>query len=207
MQQFTLIGEEGPYYTKSQADALLNAKQNTLTAGTGITIINDVISADGGGLTTLSYGSSTWQDFITAYNASKIVYCRASSSSDPGSGSQTRMAFMAYINNPTNPTEVEFQYVRSASNKTATNQTDQVFVYKLTSTNGGTWTVETRNMAANVAAGTNAERTYANGVVTINPRLYTVTGQNADGGITQKLFTDTVGNIEAALNIINNGGA
>lgn len=43
--QFTLIGEEGPYYTKAQADTLLNAKQNTLTAGGNITILGDVISA------------------------------------------------------------------------------------------------------------------------------------------------------------------
>ena len=44
-QSFTLIGEEGPYYTKSQADVLLNAKQNTLTAGSNISIVNDTISA------------------------------------------------------------------------------------------------------------------------------------------------------------------
>lgn len=44
-QSFTLIGEEGPYYTKSQADALLNNKQNTLTAGTGISIVNNEISS------------------------------------------------------------------------------------------------------------------------------------------------------------------
>ena len=44
-QQFTLIGEEGPYYTKSQADTLLNAKQNTLTAGSNVQIVNDTISA------------------------------------------------------------------------------------------------------------------------------------------------------------------
>lgn len=30
------------------------------------------------GMTILSYGSSTWNDFITAYNAKKVVYCRAS---------------------------------------------------------------------------------------------------------------------------------
>lgn len=160
----------------------------------------------GTGLVTLSYGNSTWNDFITAYNAGKLVYCRASSAADPSSGAQTRMAFMAYVNNPTSPTEVEFQYVRSVSNKSATSQVDQVFVYKLTSTGGGTWTVATRDMAATVAAGTNAERTYSSGTVTINPRLYTTTGQNTNGGITQKLFTDTVGNIQAALNAINNGG-
>lgn len=44
-QQFTLIGEEGPYYTKSQADTLLNAKQNTLTAGSNVQITGDTISA------------------------------------------------------------------------------------------------------------------------------------------------------------------
>lgn len=44
-QQFSLIGEEGPYYTKSQADTLLNAKQNTLTAGSNVQIVNDTISA------------------------------------------------------------------------------------------------------------------------------------------------------------------
>lgn len=44
-EQFTLIGEEGPYYTKSQADTLLNAKQNTLTAGSNVQIVGDTISA------------------------------------------------------------------------------------------------------------------------------------------------------------------
>ena len=62
------------------------------------------------GMTILSYGSSTWQNFIDAYNANKVVYCRASSSANPASGSQTRLAFMAYVNNATTPTEVEFQY-------------------------------------------------------------------------------------------------
>lgn len=40
-QSFTLIGEEGPYYTKSQTDTLLQAKQDTLTAGSNITIGSD----------------------------------------------------------------------------------------------------------------------------------------------------------------------
>lgn len=34
------------YYNKSQTDTLLNAKQNTLTAGDGIKISSDVISLD-----------------------------------------------------------------------------------------------------------------------------------------------------------------
>ena len=157
-------------------------------------------------LTTLSYGTSTWNDFITAYNAGKIVYCRASSNANPAYGQQTRMAFMAYVSAPTNPTSVEFQYVRSVSTKSSSAQCDQVFVYKLTNVNGGTWTVETRDMASTVAAGANATSTYSGTTITINPRLYTTTGQNTNGGVTQKLFTDTVGNIESALNAINNGG-
>ena len=42
----------------------------------------------------LKYGTSTWDDFINAYNQNAIVYCRASSQSNPATGAQTRMAFM-----------------------------------------------------------------------------------------------------------------
>jgi hypothetical protein len=91
----------------------------------------------------LSYGNSTWNDFIEAYNNHVIVYCRASSNSNPKTGSQTRMAFMAYVNNATTPTEVEFQYYRSMSSHSATAMGDQVFVYKLNKTNG--WSVTTRD--------------------------------------------------------------
>jgi hypothetical protein len=68
----------------------------------------------------LSYGNSTWAEFEAAYSNNVIVYCRASSNSNPASGSQTRMAFMAYVNNATTPTEVEFQYYRSMSSHSAT---------------------------------------------------------------------------------------
>lgn len=44
-QSFSYIGEEGPYYTKSQTDILLGGKQDTLTAGSNITIENNEISA------------------------------------------------------------------------------------------------------------------------------------------------------------------
>ncbi len=92
----------------------------------------------------LSYGHSTWQDFINAYKNNVIVYCRASSNANPASGSQTRMAFMAYVNDATNPNNVEFQYYRSMNpnNKTINQMSDQVYVYKLQS--NGTWSVEVR---------------------------------------------------------------
>ena len=89
----------------------------------------------------LSYGHSTWNDFIEAYNNNVIVYCRASSQSNPATGNQTRMAFMAYVNS-TPPTEVEFQYYRSVSQHNNAQMCDQVYIYKLNEDTG--WSVTVR---------------------------------------------------------------
>ena len=88
------------------------------------------------GMYIMSYGKSTWDDFIEAYQKRMVVYCRASSSSNPATGSQTRMAFMAYVNNSENPTNVEFQYYRSVNQHSITQQGDQVYIYKLDKTSG-----------------------------------------------------------------------
>lgn len=112
--------------------------------------VDKFLSGDGtyksGGLpmVILSYGNSTWNDFMNAYRNNVIVYCRASSNANPKTGEQTRMAFMAYVNNAANPSNVEFQYYRSMNptNKTINQLSDQVYVYKLQSNN--TWTVEVR---------------------------------------------------------------
>jgi len=133
-------------------------------------------------MTILSYWHSTWQNFLDAYNKNAIVYTRASSNSNPASWSQTRMAFMAYVNNAENPTEVEFQYYRSRSDhNTQANQLDQVFVYKLTKT---AWrTVTTRDTAAKPTAWTWVSLTYGSGNMVIantlpfNPGNTWTTGQ------------------------------
>lgn len=120
-------------------------------------------------LVEMSYGeSNAWAKFIAAYNAHCIVYCRASSNANPASGSQTRKAFMAYVNNETNPTQVEFQYYRSVSSHTDAQQGDQVFVYLLTNANGGTWSVTTRNTFTKIVAGTNMTSSYSSGTLTLN---------------------------------------
>lgn len=129
----------------------------------------------------LSYGSSTWNDFINAYNNHVIVYARASSNSNPASGSQTRMAFMAYVNNATTPTEVEFQYYRSMSSHSATAMGDQVFVYKLNKNNG--WSVTTRDASIKqIKVDTNDPGTvsWSGNVVTLKSGLPKVT--SADEG-------------------------
>lgn len=158
-----------PTYTASEVGALpsttvIPSKTSDLTNDSGFIT----------GMTILSYGNSTWNDFITAYNAKKVVYCRASSGSDPASGSQTRLAFMAYVNNASAPTEVEFQYYRSVSSHSDSQQGDQVFVYKITS--AGTWTVITRNAFTKIDVGSGLSKTYSNGTLTINLNLQSWTG-------------------------------
>ena len=118
------------------------------------------------GMTILKYGISTWNDFITAYTAKHVVYTRASSGSNPASGSQTRMAFMAYVNNETNPTEVEFQYYRSVSTHSDSQQGDQTYIYKLNKTNG--WSVTVRENYTKVVAGTGMSSTWSGGKITLN---------------------------------------
>ena len=118
------------------------------------------------GLTILAYGKSTWSDFITAYTKQCVVYCRASTGSNPASGSQTRLAFMAYVNNETNPTEVEFQYYRSVNQHSITQQGDQVYVYKLNKNNG--WSVIVREAMSKIAVGAGLNMTWSNGVLTIS---------------------------------------
>ena len=132
-------------------------------------------------LVEMSYGeSNAWAKFIAAYQAHCIVYCRASSAANPASGSQTRKAFMAYVNNAENPTQVEFQYYRSVSSHTNAQQGDQVFIYLLTNASGGTWSVTTRNTFSKVVAGTNMTSTYSNGQITLNATQPTVPTKTSD---------------------------
>ncbi len=118
------------------------------------------------GMEILSYGHSTWADFIAAYNAKKVVYCRASSNANPATGSQTRLAFMAYVNNADTPTNVEFQYYRSVSSHSNNQQGDQTYVYKLDKTAG--WTVTVRENYTKIAVNTGGlSGVWSNGTYTI----------------------------------------
>lgn len=117
------------------------------------------------GMTILSYGNSTWSDFLAAYNANKVVYARASSNANPASGTQTRLAFLAYVNNATNPSMAEFQYYRSVSSHSESQQGDQVYIYTLKSSG---WTVAVREAYTKIAAGTNMSQSYASGTLTLN---------------------------------------
>lgn len=118
------------------------------------------------GMYIASYGFSTYAEVLAAYQANKVVYCRASSSNPPSSGSQNRMAFLAYVNNSTTPTEFEFQYYRSVATHSDSQQGDQVFVYKLNSSTG--WSVTTREAYTKIATGTGLSKSYSNGTLTLS---------------------------------------
>lgn len=168
--------------------------------GTWSTIVPELVE--------MSYGeSNAWAKFIAAYQAKCIVYCRASSNANPGSGSQTRKAFMAYVNNADSPTQVEFQYYRSVSSHTDAQQGDQVFVYLLTNASGGTWSVTTRNAFSKVVAGTNMTSTYSNGQITLNatqPTAGTITS-GSTGYATGGDVYDAIGDVESILTTLNSG--
>ena len=142
------------------------------------------------GLVFLSYGNSNWADFEAAYSSGRVVYCRASSSADPSSGTQSRLAFMAYVNNVENPTEVEFQYYRSVATHSASQQGDQVFVYKLHKTNG--WSVTTREAASKIAVAAPLSTSYASGTLTISETAPTDSADASDVAVADSTNTNIV---------------
>lgn len=160
------------------------------------------------GMTILSYGSSTWQNFLDAYNANKVVYCRASSNTDPSTGNQGRLAFMAFVNlSGTTPTSVEFQYYRSVSSHSDSQQGDQVYIYKLQSTG---WTVTVREAYTKIAAGTGLSSSYGSGTLTLSSSggsagLKVTCTQSASYPYTitaDKTYGDIVGAFNNGINVI-----
>lgn len=150
----------------------------------------------------LKYGISTWKDFLTAYQNNCVVYCRASSNSNPATGSQTRMAFMAYVSDMTNPTNVEFQYYRSVNKHTDSQQGNQVYVYKLT--NANKWTVTVRNTFSKVIAGDNLTSSFVesetNSSITLAADYDSVVTQNSTKLITSgAVYTAISGQSAPAL--------
>lgn len=140
----------------------------------------------------LAYGKSTWNDFITAYTGKNVVYCRASSNSNPGTGSQTRMAFLAYVNNETTPTEAEFQYYRSVATHSDSQQGDQVYVYKINSS--GTWSVTVREAYTKVVAGSGLGSSYSSGTITLTSDVTSVAGKT--GAVTLDSSDVGLGNVD-----------
>lgn len=298
---FNYVGAEGPYYTASETDTLLAGKQNTLTAGTGIEINNDVISATGTASNTVFYmnasetgatrhlyesadmtGTVTMQDIIDANDKGQVIV-RISTSVTPSMYSDMYLqnAYVAsgdyqmifldnqyyYSFDTTQTSDSIFQFAKSEVQRkltagtniqingntiSATDTTYSNFVGATSSVAGsaglvpapttsdpdkflkgdGTWStpptgptytagtginitngaisVDNTVIQEKLVAGANISIGTVSSVpntisVTGMPVLYSTQGQNVDGAVTQKLFTDTVGDVEAILQRLNSG--
>lgn len=149
-------------------------------------------------LVILQYGSSTWADFTAAYSKNAIVYCLASSnSSNPGTGTMTRLAFMAYVNSASNPSEVQFQYYRSTATKSKTSHVDEVYAYTLKPTSWGTWTFDVRKTGPTVLAWTWISTSWSSATssLTINNSL---PFNPSNSGTTGQVIKKTAGGYEWA---------
>ena len=172
----TTAGAAGlvPAPTTTDATKFLNADGNWEFAMTTMVIAR--------------YGITTFAEILDAYQKGWIIYTRASSNSNPATGSQTRLAFMAYVNNADNPTEIEFQYYRSMSSHTDTSQGDQVYIYKINKTSG--WSVTVREAATRLIPSTGLTHTFVAGVKSTNTVKANLNSETSLGtiGTTEGLY-------------------
>ena len=118
------------------------------------------------GLFIATYGVTTYNEIYDAVQANKIVYCKSADAVV-----NYRLAFLAYVSS----SNFEFQYYRSPNSHSATNQTDEVYIYKVTSSNA--WTTTTRKTGCTMVAGTGMTRSYSADTITLG--LYGVSAANA----------------------------
>lgn len=155
-----------PASTASDADKVLTVDSNG----------DAVWMSPSYGLFEAIYGQTSYSDIVAAINAHKIVYCRISATG------ASRMAFLAYIGT----SNVEFQYYRSLNSHSASNQTDEVYVYTVSSTG---WTTTTRLTGIKYAAGTHMTSSFANNTLTFQSvwpdvdQTYDATSANAQSGV------------------------
>ena len=134
-----------------------------------------VVPAQSTGLFQAEYGTTSYADIVQAINDKKIVYCRLNSGA-------SRMAFLAYIGS----SNVEFQYYRSLSSHSASNMTDEVYVYTVSSSG---WTTTTRKTGVKVMAGTHMSQSYSNDTLTLDctwptvDQTYDASSTNAQSGV------------------------
>lgn len=177
----------GNYNDLTNKPTLFSGDYDDLTNKPTIPVVPTNISSftnDSGyitGLVTLEYGTSTWQDFLDAYNSNKVVYCKVTSQYGE------RMAFFAYKS----ASNVEFQYYRSLSSPSVSSQPDEVYVYALTSANK--WTTTTRKASSTIAVETGLSRSY-----TANTRTITLSVDTSTIA-TKQYVDDTLGDIETLL--------
>lgn len=172
----TNVGTSGlvPAPTVADANKYLNANGSWENAMTRMVIAR--------------YGVSTYAEVLDAYQKGWIIYARASSNSNPATGNQLRLGFLAYVNDMTTPTEFEFQYYRSVSSHTDSQQGDQVYVYKLNKNSG--WSVTVRSAFTKLIPSTGLTHTFVNGINATNTVKLKLNSETSLGtiGTTEGLY-------------------
>lgn len=140
------------------------------------------VAADGTlsstGMVVLEYGVSTWAECLEAIEANRVVYCKV-----PSSSTNSRMAFLAWRES----SKFEFQYYRSVSSHTDSQQGDEIYIYTLK--NDNSWTTVTRQASTRVVAGDGLSSSYSNGTITLNA-VGGGGGGIADGSVTTAKLAD-----------------
>lgn len=85
--------------------------------------------------------------------------------------------------------------------------TEKFQTLKYVSTPDINWSLSTKTMQKKLTGGTNISIDQMTNTISVTgmPILYGSQGQNTDGAVTQKVFTDTVGDVESILQILNSG--
>ena len=114
------------------------------------------------------------------------------------------MAFLAYVNNEATPTTFEFQYYRSVSSHSASQQGDQVYVYTINSADK--WSVIVREAYTKIVAGTGLSSSYSSGTFTLTGGTPTDVKINKEKGSNKNNFTQYQNSCLVAKNLSCNNG-
>lgn len=139
------------------------------------------------------YESRTTYSFTTQSEVEQAILPNGMIDVDPSHANNMTYTFDSY-----------FQQIEQSQYE-STPEAAIAAVYTAAATFGGTVTFQSSGSGYVYADSYVYVITAGSSTFTVSTNLYTTTGQNTDGSVTQKLFTDTVGNIETILQTLNTG--
>ena len=139
------------------------------------------------------YESRTTYSFTTQSEVEQAILPNGMIDVDPSHANNMMYTFDSY-----------FQQIEQSQYE-STPEAAIAAVYTAAATFGGTVTFQSSGSGYVYADSYVYVITAGSSTFTVSTNLYTTTGQNTDGSVTQKLFTDTVGDIETILQTLNTG--
>lgn len=170
-----------------------SAVKNMLQRGGNIVFLPDMARGSNYQIMSRAYGSSSKQSFILRdfFNDTEYEYILK----DPSTES-SNLQYMWYLFDHEDLREGLVDVFGMDDSTAIASAPESLFQVATDSSNN-------LYMAAGTSSTSDWKQIDNDAIVV--PTLYTTTGQNTDGAVTQKLFTDTVGDIEAILQTMNTG--